>query len=184
MRITDSIALGSAHLTWIGLRARNGEAVSTSAQRHADNGDVHNGETRGDEPYCSSWPALAMMFALNRGAIMKLALATVVSLSLLVAACSGPQGPQGQAGSPGPAGAAGPKGDAGPAGPPGPQGPQGQAGPAGPAGSSQFSVVTNSSGPVVCNDDEVLVSVVCSVGAPDGAACAAGSLATGLCSRK
>jgi collagen triple helix repeat protein len=130
---------------------------------------------------------------------MKITLATVVSLGLLMAACSGPQGQQGQAGPPGPAGQkgeagpagpAGQKGEAGPAGPAGPQGPQGvqgsqgQAGPAGPAGSSPLRVVTSSSGPITCNDNEVLVSLVCSLGAPDGAACAAGSVATGLCSRK
>ena len=121
---------------------------------------------------------------------MKLTLATVVSLGLLMAACSGPQGPQGQAGPPGPAGQKGDAGPAGPAGPQGPQGvqgPQGQAGPVGPggpAGSSAPRVVTSSNGPVTCNDNEVLVSLVCSLGAPDGAACAAGSVATGLCSRK
>jgi hypothetical protein len=70
----------------------------------------------------------------SRGDIMKLSLASIVALSPLVAACSGPQGQHGQAG---PAGPAGPKGDAGPprpAGPAGPQGPQGQAGPAGAGG--------------------------------------------------
>jgi hypothetical protein len=34
---------------------------------------------------------------------------------------------------------------------------------------------------VKCNADEVLVSVVCSEGAPDGAGCSAGSTTTGLC---
>ena len=139
------------------------------------------------------------------GYMMKIAFGSVALLGLVLASCSGPQGPQGQAGPPGPAGPkgeagaaglAGPQGPAGskgeagapgPAGPPGPQGtqgPQGEVGPAGPAGSSQFRVVTSSSGPVTCNDDEVLVSVVCSSGAADGAACSTGSSATGLCSHK
>jgi len=120
----------------------------------------------------------------HRGAIMKSTLASIVSLSLLLAACSGPQGPQGQAGPAGPAGPKGEAGSPGPAGPPGPQGPQGAAGPAGSAGSSQFRVVTSSSGPLACSDNETLVSVVCSSGAPDGATCSAGSTATGLCSPK
>jgi hypothetical protein len=75
------------------------------------------------------YPQPLMMPAFKLGLIMKLTLASIVALSLLVAACSGPQGPQGQAGPIGPAGAKGDAGPAGPAGPPGPQGPQGQAGP-------------------------------------------------------
>ena len=37
---------------------------------------------------------------------------------------------------------------------------------------------------VSCNVDEVLVSVVCSEGAPDGAGCSAGSTTTGVCMHK
>jgi hypothetical protein len=37
---------------------------------------------------------------------------------------------------------------------------------------------------VSCDDDEVLVSVFCSAGAPDGAGCSAGITATGLYMRK
>ena len=37
---------------------------------------------------------------------------------------------------------------------------------------------------VSCNADEVLVSVVCSEGAPDGAGCSAGSTTTGVCMHK
>ncbi len=52
---------------------------------------------------------------------------SVALLSLLLAACSGPQGPQGQAGAPGERGPAGPAGPVGPPGPKGDPGPQGQA---------------------------------------------------------
>jgi hypothetical protein len=37
---------------------------------------------------------------------------------------------------------------------------------------------------VACGDNEVLVSVVCSSGAPDGPGCPAPSTTTGLCMRK
>jgi hypothetical protein len=37
---------------------------------------------------------------------------------------------------------------------------------------------------VSCNADEVLVSVVCSEGAPNGAGCSAGSTTTGVCMHK
>ncbi len=37
---------------------------------------------------------------------------------------------------------------------------------------------------VSCNADEVLVSVVCSEGVPNGAGCSAGSTATGVCMHK
>jgi Collagen triple helix repeat (20 copies) len=93
---------------------------------------------------------------------MKMAVGTMALATFLLVACSGPQGPQGQAGPPGE------KGEKGDQGPPGPKGDQGPPGPAGSAGS---------------NDDEVLVSVVCSAGAPDGAGCSAGST-TGLCMHK
>ena len=117
---------------------------------------------------------------------MRIALGTVALATLLLVGCSGPQGPQGQAGPPGEkgeAGPAGPKGDAGPAGPAGPKGDQGTPGPAGSAGSAGLRIVSGER-TVSCNDDEVLVSVVCSSGAPDGAGCSAGNTTTGLCMRK
>lgn len=114
---------------------------------------------------------------------MRPTLFAVALLSIGLAACSGPQGPQGQAG---PAGEKGVDGPAGPAGPPGPQGdrgPQGVAGPPGPAGSAGFRVVTGDK-TIACNADGVLVSMVCSAGAPDGAGCPVGTTTTGLCMRK
>jgi hypothetical protein len=120
---------------------------------------------------------------------MRAALLTVALLSLLLAGCEGRQGAQGQAGAEGqqgpagPAGLAGPKGDLGPAGPRGDPGPQGEAGPPGPAGIAGLRVVTGDK-TVACGDNEVLVSVVCSSGAPDGPGCPAPSTTTGLCMRK
>ena len=109
---------------------------------------------------------------------MKVAVGPMALATSLLVACSGPQGPQGQAGPPGEKGA---KGDQGP---PGPKGDQGLPGPAGSAGSAGLRIVTGE-GTVSCTDDEVLVSVVCSTGAPDGARCSAGSKqTTGLCMRK
>lgn len=116
----------------------------------------------------------------------------VTMLSLVLASCSGPQGPQGQAGPQGQQGAAGPPGPTGPAGPAGPAGqagPKGDPGPEGPPGpagasSPAFRVVTSEQKTVTCGDDEVLVSVVCSAGAPDGPSCAAGTTTTGLCMKK
>ena len=102
---------------------------------------------------------------------MKMAVGTMALATFLLVACSGPQGPQGQAGPPGEKGA---KGD---------QGLPGPAGSAGSAGTAGLRMVSGE-GTVSCNDDEVLVSVFCSVGAPDGAGCSAGSTATGLCMRK
>ena len=99
---------------------------------------------------------------------MKMAIGTLALATFLLVACSGPQGPQGQAGLPGEKGA---KGD------------QGPPGPAGSAGSAGLRIVSGE-GTVSCNDDEALVSVVCSAGAPDGAGCSAGSTTTGLCMRK
>jgi Collagen triple helix repeat (20 copies) len=101
---------------------------------------------------------------------MKMAIG-IIALATLLVACSGPQGPQGQAGPPGEKGA---KGE---------QGPPGPAGSAGSPGSTGLRIVSGE-GTVSCNDDEALVSVVCSAGAPDGAKCSAGSPATGLCMRK
>jgi hypothetical protein len=120
---------------------------------------------------------------------MKMAVGIIALAAFLLVACSGPQGPQGQAGPPGEKGAKGdqgspgPKGDQGPPGPKGDQGPPGPAGPAGSAGSASLRIVSGE-GTVSCNDDEVLVSVVCTAGAPDGTKCSAGSPATGLCMRK
>ncbi len=117
---------------------------------------------------------------------MKTTFLSVALLSLILVACSGPQGPQGQAGAPGEKGTPGPAGSAGPPGPMGLAGPKGEAGPAGPpgpAGSAGFRIVTSEK-TAVCAADEVLVSVVCSAGAPDGAQCPAASTTTGLCMRK
>ena len=111
---------------------------------------------------------------------MKIAVGVMALASFLLVACSGPQGPQGQAGPPGEKGA---KGDQGPPGPTGPKGDQGPPGLAGSAGSAGLRIVSGE-GTVSCNDDEALVSVVCSAGAPDGAGCSAGSTTTGLCMRK
>ena len=108
---------------------------------------------------------------------MKMAVGTMALATFLLVACSGPQGPQGQAGPPGEKGA---KGDQGPPGAKGDQGPPGLAGSAGSAGLR----IVSGEGTVSCNDDEALVSVVCSAGAPDGAGCSAGSTTTGLCMRK
>jgi Collagen triple helix repeat (20 copies) len=123
---------------------------------------------------------------------MRMAVGTIALATFLLAACSGPQGPQGQAGLPGekgvagPAGPMGPKGDQGPPGPmgaKGDQGPPGPMGPPGPTGITGFRMVSGER-TVSCNNDEVLVSIVCSAGAPDGAECPAASTTTGLCMRK
>jgi Collagen triple helix repeat (20 copies) len=121
-----------------------------------------------------------------------------IIMMLAVAGCGqptpGPAGAQGPAGAPGPqgpagpAGAQGPQGPAGTAGAPGPQGPAGPAGPPGPKGdpgaAPALRVVTGT-GTVRCGDDEALVSLVCSSGAPDGAKCATpDAAATGLCMRR
>jgi hypothetical protein len=123
---------------------------------------------------------------------MRIAFGAIVLATCLLAACSGPQGPQGQAGAPGqkgdagPAGPMGPKGDQGTPGPigqKGDQGPSGPVGPPGPPGVTGLRIVSGEK-TVSCNEDEVLVSVVCSVGAPDGAECPGASTTTGLCMRK
>ena len=103
---------------------------------------------------------------------MRMALGTMALASVLLVACSGPQGQQGQ------------KGEQGPPGPMGQKGDQGPPGPTGPAGSAAGLRVVSGEKTVSCNADEVLVSVVCSAGAPDGAGCSAGSTTTGLCMRK
>ena len=111
---------------------------------------------------------------------MRTAVGTIALLTVLLFGCSGPQGPQGQAGQTGAKGEAGP---AGPAGPKGDAGPPGPMGPPGGAGTAGLRIVSGQKS-VSCNDDELLVSLVCSAGAPDGAGCVAGSTATGLCVRK
>jgi Collagen triple helix repeat (20 copies) len=107
----------------------------------------------------------------------------VALAGLLLAACEGPQGPsgpQGQAGPQGVAGPIGPKGDPGPAGPPGPKGDAGPAGPPGAQAGTTMRVVTGK-GSVACGGGELLVSLVCSAGAPEGARCSDQSDAIALC---
>jgi hypothetical protein len=111
---------------------------------------------------------------------MKIAVGTMALATFLLVACSGPQGPQGQAGAPGEKGA---KGDQGLPGPMGPKGDQGPPGPAGSAGTVGLRIVSGEK-TISCNEDEALVSVVCSTGAPDGAECPGASATTGLCMRK
>ena len=133
---------------------------------------------------------LRVVAKISRGGVeearMKAMCLAVAMLSLVLASCSGPQGPQGQAGPQGQQGAAGPPGPTGPPGPAGPKGDPGPEGPPGPAGASSpaFRVVTGEQKTVTCGDDEVLVSVVCSAGAPDGPSCTAGTTITGLCMKK
>ncbi len=97
----------------------------------------------------------------------------------------GDPGPQGAMGPAGPKGDQGPQGAVGPAGPKGDQGPQGAMGPAGPAGpaASALRVVTGQKS-VACNQNEVLVSIVCSSGTPDGSYCPTATTTTGLCMLK
>src|SRR5215203_3964170 len=130
-------------------------------------------------------------------------------IALALAGCSDPApGPQGAAGPPGPEGPAGPPGPAGPQGSQGQQGPVGAQGPAGPSGQRGDQGLQGPPGPpgppgpagtatqietklqmrtvtgvesVNCNDNEVLASLICSAGAPDGSKCPAGATATGLC---
>jgi hypothetical protein len=98
-------------------------------------------------------------FVLLRGADMSRWVVPILfSLAVAFAGCSGPQGPQGAQG------AKGDKGD-----------------PGQPASGLHFRVVTGNPS-VSCGDDETLVSVVCSVGAPDGSKCT--SDAVGLCVQK
>jgi hypothetical protein len=75
------------------------------------------------------------------------------AIAVAFAGCSGPQGPEGA---------------------PGPKGEKGDPGP------TIFRVVTGNPS-VSCADNEILVSLVCAVGAPDGSKCA--SNAVGLCIR-
>lgn len=141
---------------------------------------------------------------------MRLVAFIILSSAVLLAGCDqfqglkGDQGPQGVAGPAGPKGDRGPpgaKGDQGPQGPKGDPGPQGIAGPIGPKGDQgpagpqgpkgdvgtpapvSFRVVTGDGG-VACADNEVLASLICASGAPDGEKCPAAGRATGLCVRK
>ena len=128
---------------------------------------------------------------------MRAVLLTAALLSVVLAGCEqkpGTPGPQGQAGAPGaqgpvgPAGAQGDPGPQGPVGPPGPQGAQGPVGPPGPQGAQGpagrgLRVVVGEK-TVSCGEDETLVSVVCSAGAPEGPECPSATTTTGLCVRK
>jgi hypothetical protein len=109
----------------------------------------------------------------------------LLAISLTLAACEGqvgPQGPQGPVGPAGPQGPQGPQGIAGVAGPKGDTGQQGPVGPQGPGGVSGLRVVAGED--ITCNQDEVLVSIVCASGSPDGARCPSGGNATVLCLHK
>lgn len=115
---------------------------------------------------------------------MKRSILGAVALAcLFIAGCDrqpGPAGPKGETGE------RGPQGPAGPPGPMGPPGPAGQAGPKGdatPPTSLGLRTVTGN-GTVRCEDGEVLVSLMCASGAPNGTKCRAGIAATGLCMRK
>jgi len=98
---------------------------------------------------------------------------------------AGPAGPKGDEGPPGPAGPSGPAGAVGPAGPKGDGGPPGPPGPKGDQGGAALALrVVVGGKTVACGDDETLVSVVCSSGAPDGAVCPTATQTTGLCMGK
>jgi hypothetical protein len=117
---------------------------------------------------------------------MKLTIVGATALACLVLAGCDRQpaqpGPKGDAGAQGPTG---PQGPAGPQGVPGPMGPAGQAGPQGPAGPATVSLrMVTGLGTVSCGDGEVLVSLMCATGTPNGSKCGARVTATGLCMRK
>jgi len=137
----------------------------------------------------------------NKGkSVGRVALSIVALLGVLLAGC-GPQGSQGPKGDPGsqgergalgPAGPAGPKGDPGSRGDPGSkgepgpkgdQGPPGEVGPRGLMGTTGLRIVTGEK-KITCDDDEVLVSIVCSAGAADGPRCPNAKTITGLCMHK
>jgi hypothetical protein len=110
---------------------------------------------------------------------MRTTLLAVALASLLLTACGqGPQGLEGQAGPQGERGAVGPTGPMGPKGDPGTQGPPGLRGESSPG--SKFRMVVGDK-TVSCNADEVLVSIACSTGAPDGPSCPKASTTRGLC---
>jgi hypothetical protein len=117
---------------------------------------------------------------------MRLLVVALLSLGLVCCAQKpGPPGPQGQTGprgpqgQQGPPGLAGPKGDGGPPGPPGAAGQKGEMGPP----SNQLRVVTGRTA-VSCEDGETLVSVICSIGAPNGVTCPDATETKGLCLHK
>ena len=146
-----------------------------------------------------------LMIVFLREGPMRVALVSIALLGVMLVGCSGPQGvkqaqkdkkavrgsraqpveqgPKGNLGQQGPQGAMGPAGPQGPKGNSGPQGAIGPAGPAGPAAMAGLRVVTGERS-VTCNQDEVLVSIVCSAGTADGTSCPSASTATGLCMRK
>jgi len=114
------------------------------------------------------------------------AILTLAALGACGESRPGPQGPPGPAGDVGPAG---PQGAQGPPGAPGPQGPPGAPGPQGPKGdagdiASAFRVLSSPDGSVMCAENEVLVSLVCTSGGIDGTKCVNPGPATGLCLRK
>ncbi len=116
---------------------------------------------------------------------MRNAVLGIAFLGLVLAGCEqkpGPPGPQGQAGPQGPQGVAGPSGPAGAVGPQGPVGPVGPKGDPGVPGAQLRVVVGEKT--VSCGEGEALVSVVCSVGAPDGITCPNATQTTGLCLRR
>jgi hypothetical protein len=126
---------------------------------------------------------------------MRAAVLTVVALlSLLVVGCEqkpGPAGPQGQAGAAGPVGPAGPpgpKGETGPQGPAGPAGPSGPPGAPAPKGEASIAApalrIVTGEKTVACGEDEMLISVLCSSGAPDGVGCPSATETTGVCMHK
>ena len=101
----------------------------------------------------------------------------------------GPPGPQGLIGSQGPQGDAGAQGPAGPTGQRGDPGPQGPPGPPGAAASTTDLAtsglrVLSGRDSAACAEGEILVSLVCSTGVPDGNKCPTGSSVTGLCMRR
>jgi hypothetical protein len=130
------------------------------------------------------WPSQALLVFLKGAEMSRWIVPILFGIAVAFAGCSGPQGPEGgqgpkgEKGDPGPPGIAGPKGEKGD---PGPPGPKGEKGDPGPTASATFRVVTGNPS-VSCADNEILVSVVCSVGAPDGSKCT--SDAIGLCVRK
>jgi len=95
-------------------------------------------------------------------------LAVLIAVSFALVGCEQKPGPPG------------PQGAVGPAGPPGPNGDVGPQGSAGPAAMRVVVGEQNAS----CGDDETLVSIVCSSGAPNGASCPSASQTTGLCAHK
>ncbi len=102
---------------------------------------------------------------------------------------AGPQGAQGIQGVPGPQGQAGAQGPQGPQGTPGDKGDKGDKGEKGDKGDKGDAALTGLravqlDGPINCEANELLVSVVCpGGGAPDGTKCATPPT-VGLCMKK